>query len=525
MSVREWYCPTFERFFCNVPEDSGGVVVRQYRNYRFTRSLLVLAALFCVSSTGSLLWSNVAFAEEDEEFDDVEEVELTDTQLELYNDAVVGMQESPEDADKSVSLINAALVAGPEANLLYVSLGRAYQLMGDCDSAFEAFETAVDKPGVEGIPEQQIRVRLRSYIDELEDECLSQLTVECADPQTELFAEGIDELICDTPAEAPPGSYRVEAEVEDMSTAVNVTLRGGREATVEIGLDGRLRRYNRALERADSRVERAVEDGESAHRRAEDERREREAREREAAAREDEVTDAAEEEFVDMTGLHYQIVVNVPFGGYTIQSRDGALDIGLLVGGSTNAHVGYALNNAIGFEGRLQLGYSRGLPLAVKYLDDMRDNHEISYRSFDFGLEARTWLEFFGLGLFVEHRAQSLVFHTERYGSPATVAGPTVTLSGSGITRGSGEGYGQFSVRWAPLIHGDLGDFTVAAEVATGYAMIGLEYRTLMGAEEGESPVRAGEVLMLNLGFRFANMHLSESTSPELTETPEGGDQ
>ena len=442
----------------------------------------------------------VAAADEGDESEPAA-VELTERQLELNNDAIMALREDPPDTERAISLTRAALVSGEEANLLYVTLGRAYQVAGMCDEAFEALEAAEGAPNVVGVAEEQIRARLRTYVDDLEEACPSTLVVHCADPETQLFAEGIGAIECDTEVAATPGEYRVEASVEDMSTTVNITLRGGRDASVEIGLDGRRRRGGRALERALSRTERALEVSVREQLRAFEERQQEDDEDEELPML---PPVAEEEELPPMEGFHYQTVLNVPFGAYTVQAGDGAVDAGLVVGGGLQAQAGWAFTEALGIEGHFRFAYRHGLPLAVKYLEDQQERHEISYRSLDFTGDIRTWLEFFGLGFFVDYRRQKMVFPDGEFYSPATLLGPSLTLSAGGIARGQRD-YRELTVRWAPLGAGDLSMFSASAQFATGYAIFGIEAAQLTGRQP-DSAVRGGEYLMVNLGVRVAGL-------------------
>jgi hypothetical protein len=211
-------------------------------NKRFWK---ILVLTFCLS-----LGSVTALAQET--------VELNPIQADLNNQAVQALQETPPDAHRAIQLLNAALVSGDEADILYLTLGRAHQLAGQCDEAIVNYVRVETAPGVTGLPRDQVRARLLLYRTEIEATCPGTLIVNCSDSNTKLRIEGIPEAYCNTPLTASPKRYLVEAELDSMTTAIEVVVNGWKKTEITIGLGGDNHRILRAFERATDMVERAA---------------------------------------------------------------------------------------------------------------------------------------------------------------------------------------------------------------------------------------------------------------------------
>lgn len=135
-------------------------------------------------------------------------VQLTEEQIALNNRAVKNMAEQPPRADEAVRLTQAALVVGKKGNLLYLTLGRAYQLQKKCKMAQAEFDRALAAPGVEGIPKTYVTDQIAVYQKQLTASCPGTLTVTCEPGDLKLSLAG-HQLTCQQPLSLPSGTYDV----------------------------------------------------------------------------------------------------------------------------------------------------------------------------------------------------------------------------------------------------------------------------------------------------------------------------
>ncbi len=92
-------------------------------------------------------------------------------QRELNDEAVRAIGE--EDYTKAVSYLEESLYMG-ELNITYLNLGRAYQLMGRCEKAREAFEKVSTAPKVEKPSADFLEAKAQQYREELEQNCQAE---------------------------------------------------------------------------------------------------------------------------------------------------------------------------------------------------------------------------------------------------------------------------------------------------------------------------------------------------------------
>jgi hypothetical protein len=135
-------------------------------------------------------------------------VELSSTQIETNNQAVRLLSETPPQTKKAIKLVEAALLMEKRGDLLHLTLGRAYQLDGQCALAEEQFAAAELAPGVKGVPEDFVPGQLAEYRSEL-DACMGTLLIACEPDDLELVIN--DALLaCDTQVSLEPGVYKIE---------------------------------------------------------------------------------------------------------------------------------------------------------------------------------------------------------------------------------------------------------------------------------------------------------------------------
>ena len=455
-------------------------------------------------------------AEEDAEDD---QVALSAEQIELHQRAVRAMDQDPPAASEAISLLESALVVDEESSVLYMTLGRAYQLDGECRKALDAFNMAEDVPPTAGVEEEQVLARIFNYRSQIAEQCPGELTVECRDGSTELSSDAIDQLICDEPVEVEPGRYRIEASLEGAVTLLSVDIRGGHQEVIGVTLDAEERRLLISHAEARRRVrESMIGARQFASAIAQDRSREgdvqEEARAIAAEIVAEEVAGMGPEPEPDapQSGMvTTQIGLSPGFGVYGIQMGDGMADGGLSFGGVGHGYVGYSIAPGVGTELRLGGQFLESYSLGLKAPDGQEDETAIDVLNIALDAEARFWVEFFSFGFFGEYQRMTLETANREGTASKVVAGPTLTFSREGVIRD--DGYMSFGTRWGLLGDGDLDELSFQLEYGVGYATLGLSYSlqtasddrmaTTADIERSESVMRRGDMLLMNLGFRL----------------------
>ena len=454
-------------------------------------------------------------AEEDAEDD---QVALSAEQIELHQQAVRALDADSPEASEAISLLESALVVDEESSVLYMTLGRAYQLDGECRKALDAFDMAEEVPPTAGVEEEQVLARIFNYRSQIAEQCTGELTVECRDGSTELSSDAIDQLVCDEPVEVEPGRYQIEASLEGAVTLLSVDIRGGHQEVIGVTLDAEERRLLISHAEARRRVrESMIGARQFASAIAQDRSREgdvqEEARVIAAEIVAEEVAGMGPEPEADAprSGMvTTQIGLSPAFGGYGVQLGDGMADGGLTFGGVAHGYVGYSLAPGVGTELRLGGQFLESHSLGLKAPDGKNDETSIDMQSLVFDGEARLWIEFFSFGFFGEYRRVNLETADLDERATTMVAGPSLTFSREGVIRD--DGYMSFGTRWALLGDGDLDRLSFQLEYGVGYATLGLSYGLLaesddrletVDGERSESLLRRGDILMMNLGFRL----------------------
>ncbi len=453
--------------------------------------------------------------EADEEAED-DEVALSREQLELHQRAVAALGEEPARASEARRLLESALIVGDESNVLYMTLGRAHQLDGDCAEALEAFDQAEEAPLTAGIPEEQILARIHNYRAQIAEECEGFLVVECRDADTVLESAEIEELHCDEEVELAPGRYQLEASLEGAVTLVSVEVRGGETAVVEIALDAEERRLIMARDEGTRRVRESVIGASqfaSALERDGDweEQTRQEAQDIAEGIVAEEMADIdEEEEEISVGTVVGQLGLSPGFGGYGVQLGDGLSDGGLTFGGLMHGYVGYSIAPGLGTELRLSGSYLESYSLGLKTPDDRDGEASIDLSTLQLDGEARFWVEFFSFGFYGEYRRMGLETASQDVTASTLVAGPTLTFSREAVLRD--DGYMSFGTRWGLLGDGDLDRLAFQLEYGVGYATLGFSYTLLAGSDEEMAPqggdssvpiLRRGDMALLNLGLRI----------------------
>lgn len=508
------------------------------------------------SLLSSLVFSNIALAED-------LTVDLNTEQRKLNNEAISALSSNPPKPEVAIQLMQAALLMGTKGNVLYLTLGRAYQLSGQCKDADSAYQQAWQAPRVEGVPQADVIERIERYREEMSTSCTGTLVIHCSNPNTDLIVDNKN-VVCNEPFELMPGEYPVKAYLgSSQTTELSVKIHSMEQTRIQIVLGGgavetaataeklsaqeivafafteaenaqlrankrmeadriaaektRLENERKRLEEERLALERDMLSEEqqqiAAERRRLEERRERAARGDQDAL--DEIAAGTtkskrpKNSKLDMSddneirGWYGQAYLGVPVGGYLVQVRDGFMGGGLSFGGTGSFSLGYAFSHLIGIEGYGKVDYLGSNAIPFKDLSSRKDDKDqaIALDSWRFLGEMRAWLGFVSPGFFVERRTQFLDFDVTGVYDSVLIGGPAFSISTAGMFRG--DGYVMFTGRWAPVFDGDFDIFSLGISAASGYADFSFEYSRLTGEDKGKTPLKAGEQLLFNLGFRI----------------------
>lgn len=519
--------------------------------YRPVGVLAVHAALIL---TAQLVLTPAAFAQRGV-------VELSKEQAKLNNEAISALAAQPADAQKAMKLVEAALLLEPKGNVLFLTLGRAQQLAGQCIAAGQSFESALTAPAVKSVDRDGVTRRIEQFRAEMKVNCPGTVTVHCSNDELELQL-GDHKMRCGATQDVAPGQYNLVGMIGSrMVLEQTVTVRSLEQERIHLSVDlesqgstvhvagtdpagrvalavseaqnAQLREHDR-LEEARMAAEKQMLESERKglerdrmdveRQRLAAEKRQLE-EERQRLAQGASSPDSAEGDDAGAEGGHKpsgrgkgkldmsadnpnrgwlgQFQVTAPFGGFAVKANDGFADGGMVYGGTGALHFGYAFSHLLAVEAYGQLNLLFGAPLGMKSLQgrDEFNDQEIGYDTLRYLGEAKAWLGFLSPGFFVDHRSQTLSFAQGTRETGTTVMGPALSISTGGIFRD--DGYVTFTGRWAPFVDGAKDQYSVEVSAASGYAQFAVEYTTLTGSEEPASMLDKGELLLFSLGIRI----------------------
>lgn len=453
-------------------------------------------------------------------------VELTGEQKRLNNKAIEAITGDSKSPSAAVRYLKAALMVGPKGNVLYMALGRAHQLDGNCEKATAIFEKAIEAPQVESVPREQVMARIENYRGDLETSCPGVLVVECSPASVNLTVD--DETVsCGNEVTLSPGTYTVEGTLQDFSPrtqTVEIVPMKKKVVRIEFGLSA-------AAETAKDDVHTSLSGARSAqaeaHRQAESRRRRGQTkadseqlaneivetatglvspeRNVQAAGGDDATGDTQKRRdrrrWVAILGKRMRGVfrARVPFGGYFVQLEDGDTAGGWMYGGSVIASVGYLAPPMWALENRMQFDWLQALSANTDPLG-------IDLDTWRFQDDLRWWWNSIGLGMFIDYR-----HHRTRIGNQGAsaderttntlVAGPSLVISSKDPF--TGDGHFRIYGRWGPLLQGRDGQFQVGVNMAAKHVELSIEYERLTGEHDPNRVLRRGELLMVNLGARL----------------------
>ena len=205
----------------------------------------------CTISTGFfllvLLWPLALFANPTEETDDGDEpaeVALTDTQNDLYIQALDRLNHPEEhDPTEAIQLLETALFVGAPSSLLTLTLAHAHLLNDDCSAAEELLQSAQTLPPTSGV-DPTVTEELHASVDDgLQNSCRTTLAVTCDHDDVHLFVEDLDDADADAPdldcgdtRPFSPGPLSIIAQVDDVQFAYRLDLEPGGQTDLHVGL-------------------------------------------------------------------------------------------------------------------------------------------------------------------------------------------------------------------------------------------------------------------------------------------------
>ena len=163
-------------------------------------------------------------------------VELTPDQIRINNQAVTLLKEDPPRAKEAIKLVQAALLMGQKADLLVLTLGRAYHMDGQCELASAQFDKVMTSPQVAGLPQAFVSVRLDKYRQEMRESCPGQLVISCSAPDIMLSMDS-KKIPCNETLSLPAGTYALDAQRASTGAKISVEAKVSGMEITELKID------------------------------------------------------------------------------------------------------------------------------------------------------------------------------------------------------------------------------------------------------------------------------------------------
>ncbi|MFP4596685.1 MAG: tetratricopeptide repeat protein [Persicimonas sp.] len=145
-------------------------------------------AILWIGLVGLALASTAGTVFAQESIEEYAESEPSGDQVRLNQAAVEAIV--AEDFEKAAKLLESSLELG-EHNVTWLNLGRAYQKLGRCKDAKNAYLSAVSAPAVKEPSPKLVNAKAEQYLEEVEESCEESKKLAAADEADE--ANGADE--------------------------------------------------------------------------------------------------------------------------------------------------------------------------------------------------------------------------------------------------------------------------------------------------------------------------------------------
>ena len=160
---------------------------------------------------------------------------MTEEQINLLNRANESLAQTPPDLDRAHTAIRAALDAGDEYDVLLLTYGRVLQLRDECTESKAVFNKLGFAKHVEAVSREDIERIRTTYLEQMEQRCSAELTVECAVQETSIEVSG-QSMACGETIKLKPGGYSIVASLDATSKEYDVVLKGAEQKSFNIAL-------------------------------------------------------------------------------------------------------------------------------------------------------------------------------------------------------------------------------------------------------------------------------------------------
>jgi hypothetical protein len=127
--------------------------------------------------------------------------------------------------EKAIELFEASLVIGP-LNITYLTLGRAFFKVGQCDKASGAYAKARSAPKIASPTPMEVLRKIEQYVAELPGACPAYIKLACSPPSLEIYVDGQGPSSCDETITLLPGEHTIRAELEGQVEEQKVNVAG-----------------------------------------------------------------------------------------------------------------------------------------------------------------------------------------------------------------------------------------------------------------------------------------------------------
>ncbi len=155
--------------------------------------------------------STLTLAQESTGQQELPHVEMSARQIELNNLASMALNQTPPDSKIAIDYLQQAIASGQAPDILYMSLGRAYQYEDQCQSAQDVFNLAERSPSLKSIPHDIVLKKIARFRKESASLCSGTVEMVCKEMGVKFYTttpsgERI-QLVCGERKKLRPGAY------------------------------------------------------------------------------------------------------------------------------------------------------------------------------------------------------------------------------------------------------------------------------------------------------------------------------
>ena len=164
---------------------------------------------------------------------------MTSRQIELNNLASMALNQTPPDSKVAIDYLQQAIASGEAPDILYMSLGRAYQYEDQCQSAQDVFNLAEKSPSLESIPHDVVVEKIARFRKEGASLCSGTVEIVCKEMAVKFYTQDVSgepiQLVCGERKKLRPGAYDFEVVQTNVPDEDEGGVSAGEATTLSLG--------------------------------------------------------------------------------------------------------------------------------------------------------------------------------------------------------------------------------------------------------------------------------------------------